>query len=89
MRFVVPAAVLAALTLLGGIVTGVVGSIVDDATAALWCEPPHEHVALWHGVGVPLGLSALVLVGGGLLFLVRHRIERVQADDHRSPVGPG
>ena len=34
---------------------------------------------LWHGFTVPLGLSALVIAGGALLFLARDRVERWQA----------
>ena len=77
------------LTLVCGIVTGLVGSIVEDAAAALRLEPPHEHVALWHGISVPLGLSALGTRGGGLLFLARRRVERVQAGIQGLPSAQG
>jgi multicomponent Na+:H+ antiporter subunit A len=36
------------------------------------------HLALWHGLEPALGISALTLVGGGVLFLLRVRVEAVQ-----------
>jgi multicomponent K+:H+ antiporter subunit A len=43
----------------------------------LGAEPPAYHLALWHGVNIPLAMSAVALVGGVLFFvLMRERIAR-------------
>ncbi|WP_084494917.1 Na+/H+ antiporter subunit A [Nocardia shimofusensis] len=34
----------------------------------------HDHLALWHGVTLALGLTVIVVAGGAALFLVRGRI---------------
>lgn len=64
-----PAAVLA----VSGIVLGVVPGLGDRlATASLTGfggDIPAVHLALWHGFGFPLVLSALTLAGGAVIFL--------------------
>ena len=48
------------------------------ATAARHGSAEVPHLALWHGFEPALGISALTLVGGGVLFLLRTRVESVQ-----------
>ena len=55
----VPAAVCA----LAGLVLGIVPDPVDALSAA-YAGPGAYHLALWHGLGLPLLLTALVLAGG-------------------------
>jgi len=79
LRFVLPPYALAALTLLCGLAPALVAGVVDDAFEALWFEAPEEHVALWHGFTLALGLSVVVLVAGAALFAARVAVERAQA----------
>ena len=48
------------------------------------------HLALWHGVNLPLVLSLVALAGGAALFVRRGRVERVLASGPATPVtSPG
>ncbi len=82
---VVPPVIGAALCVLGGLVPGVVDAAASGvaATAApragLGAGVPAAegyHLALWHGLGVPLLASAVVLAGGAALFLAREPVAR-------------
>ncbi|MER7167754.1 Na+/H+ antiporter subunit A [Micromonospora sp. NPDC000207] len=65
----VPPALLAGF----GLVAGALAGGLDDLLRpyAELFGSPGEHLALWHGLTPALGLSALALVGGGLLFAWR------------------
>ncbi len=69
----------------GGLVTGAVPAVVHAvdgvvaaATAGFPAPEEEYHLALWHGFTPTLGLSVLCLVLGGLFFLVRAPVERLQ-----------
>jgi multicomponent Na+:H+ antiporter subunit A len=79
--FVLPSALLALL----GLVAGPAAGVVDP-----WLAPyadthpdpapgPPYHLALWHGLEPALALSAVTLVGGLALFLLREPVARAQA----------
>jgi len=84
---VAPAAVLAALTVVLGIAPAVVDRWAGGAARALDPAVGPVHLALWHGVNLPLALSALALAGGLALFLGRDRIAPVLAWGGRLPSG--
>ncbi|ADH70277.1 Multiple resistance and pH homeostasis protein A [Nocardiopsis dassonvillei] len=71
-----PAAVLAGLGLLGGLLS----TLVDPFLAVYADTVPvaegdyAKHLALWHGLGLPLLLSAVCVAGGLALFRFRHEI---------------
>ncbi len=85
--FVAPAAVLAALTVVLGVAPAVVDRWAGGAARALDAAVEPVHLALWHGVNLPLALSALALGGGLALFLGRERIAPVLAAGGRLPSG--
>lgn len=64
-----------ALGFAGKGLTAVLGGYVRTVTVGT----PAQGLSLWHGFTLPLGLSALALLGGGLLFWQRARVARVQA----------
>jgi multicomponent K+:H+ antiporter subunit A len=75
----VPVALLVVLCVVVGVAPALTfGPIVHVAAAAvLGAEPPAYHLALWHGVNIPLAMSAVALVGGVVFFvLMRERIAR-------------
>jgi len=75
--FVAPPLVLAVLTVLGGVTVGpVVGPLVEQAAADLDGQVQGVELALWHGVGLPLVLSMVAVLGGAFLVLERHRVAR-------------
>ena len=76
--FVLPAAVLAAISVVAGLVPQLLDPLVRAADTWL-DEPSGEHLALWHGFTGALGLSVLIIAGGTALFLLRGRVERLQA----------
>ncbi|WP_106582698.1 Na+/H+ antiporter subunit A [Murinocardiopsis flavida] len=75
--FLAPAAILAALSLIGG----PLAALVDPVAAVYADSVPWtggagaEHLLLWHGFEVPLLLSVLCVLGGFALFGVRGRVE--------------
>jgi multicomponent Na+:H+ antiporter subunit A len=73
--FVAPPAALAVLSL----GAAHVDTLVVDGARALADVEAGTHVALWHGVGPALGLSALSIAIGVVLFVARHTVERAQA----------
>jgi multicomponent Na+:H+ antiporter subunit A len=76
--FVAPAAGLATLGLLFGALPKPVEPLVNLAASAL--DPTWEgtYLALWHGLNLPLALSALVVAAGTALFVLRAPVERLQ-----------
>ncbi|MEW6694236.1 MAG: monovalent cation/H+ antiporter subunit A [Pseudomonadota bacterium] len=65
-----PAALLALVCLAVGVLPGLLlGPVVDVAARAMTQQalPPY-HLALWHGVNLPLGMSVLALLGGVALY---------------------
>jgi multicomponent Na+:H+ antiporter subunit A len=76
--FVAPAAVLAAFSVLLGVVPAVWSGLADEAAHAL--DPDaHAHLALWHGFNAPLVLSLVTLGLGALLFWQRRAVAAAQA----------
>ena len=53
------------------------GSSDDSTCPSSTCEP--GHLLLWGGFGLVLWLTVGILGAGGLLFLVRDKVERWQA----------
>jgi multicomponent Na+:H+ antiporter subunit A len=84
---VAPAAVLAGLTVALGVEPWLVDRWVGGAARALDPAVPPVHLALWHGVNLPLGLSAVALAGGAALFAARRRVAPVLALGSRLPTG--
>ena len=76
--FVAPAVVLAALTLVLGVGPGLLDPLVGAVV-------PGTHLALWHGVNLPLVLSAATLATGAALFAGRDAVGRVLAVGERVP----
>ena len=87
--FAVAPMILAGLGLLFGVVPALIGPLVDDAWETFGYEGHAPHLSLWHGFTVPLGLSALVVAGGALLFLARDRVERWQSSVPAVPSAAG
>ena len=76
----VPAAVCAVAGLVLGIAAGVVDALARSYATALPPLPPETagyHLALWHGVGLPLLLSAVVLGLGYALHRSRATVGRL------------
>ncbi|MDQ2649487.1 MAG: DUF4040 domain-containing protein [Actinomycetota bacterium] len=65
-----PALVLAGLTLVVGVVPGIADRLVDGAARALDGRTDHVHLALWHGWGAPIALTALTFLGAALIVVV-------------------
>ena len=72
--FLAPAALLAAIGLLAGVVAHVLDGVLAPYTAAYPLPSAHPyHLALWHGLTPELALSALALVAGIGVYLVTRR----------------
>ncbi|KHO25009.1 Na+/H+ antiporter subunit A [Mycolicibacterium setense] len=75
--FLVAPAILAAAGLLFGLWPAGLDSVLDEYADTMPGGSGY-HLALWHGLGLPLLLSALVLVVGTVAFLVRRRLPRTR-----------
>jgi multicomponent K+:H+ antiporter subunit A len=76
----VPVEILVALCLIVGVFPEyTVGDVLARAsTAVLDGQLPDYHLHIWHGINLPLLMSLLALLGGGLLYYNRHRLFRIQ-----------
>lgn len=84
--FVAPAAVLAGVTVLGGLFPATIDWLVRAAADSLDDQIGDPHLALWHGMNLALVLSAVTLTGGVGLVVARRRIEALQSS---LPSAPG
>jgi multicomponent Na+:H+ antiporter subunit A len=76
-----PVVVLAQASLLLGLLPLLADPLVQAYAAGVEGEEP-AHLALWHGPGAALLLSAMTLGGAALLFLGRERLRDVQRRAH-------
>ncbi|WP_193612264.1 Na+/H+ antiporter subunit A [Nocardioides lijunqiniae] len=76
--FVAAPVVLAALSLVLGLTGGPLTSVLGAHADTLPPGVHHAELTLWHGVGLPLLLTATTLGVGALLFLLREPVSRLQ-----------
>ena len=76
----VPVEILVALCLIVGVFPEYsVGDVLASAsTIVLDGRLPEYHLHIWHGLNLPLLMSLLALLGGGLLYTNRQRLYRLQ-----------
>ena len=76
----VPVEILVALCLIVGVFPEyTVGDVLASAsTVVLDDRLPEYHLRIWHGLNLPLLMSVLALLGGGLLYYNRQRLFRLQ-----------
>jgi multicomponent Na+:H+ antiporter subunit A len=79
---VLPGAVLAAASVVLGVLPALEDPLVDAAAAALDRAVEPVHLALWHGLSLPLLLSGIAIIGGLALHLARHTVDPVLALGH-------
>jgi multicomponent Na+:H+ antiporter subunit A len=80
------AAVLAGAGLVLGLVPGVLDGLATASLSGFGDVPP-VHLALWHGLGLPLALSALTTTGGAVLWLADRPVQSVLERGSRIPSG--
>ena len=76
-NFLIAPAILAAAGLVFGVWPAGLDDVLDDYADTLPGDADY-HLALWHGVNLPLLLSILVLVAGTAAFAGRHRLRRAR-----------
>ncbi len=84
-RLVGPPAVLAAATLVLGVVPALADGLIGAALGSLYRGAGDVRLALWHGLTTALWLSALVLVAGVALFALTDRVRSILAIGDRLP----
>src|SRR3546814_7066557 len=67
--FLLPGAVLAAFTVVLGLIPGTLDRLISTASSSLDARVEPLHLALWHGVTTPLALSAIPIGLGPVVFL--------------------
>src|SRR5690606_25048379 len=85
--FVAPAALLGALTVLFGVVPGLLDRLMTAGGESLPPDAEPARRVVWHGWNLPLLLSAVVLAGGAALFAARRLVGPVLAVGRRVPSG--
>jgi multicomponent Na+:H+ antiporter subunit A len=81
--FMAPPLVLVAVTVIAGLALGLVDRVVVDAAGSVDSAASAYHLRLWHGFSLPLGLSALAIGGGVILW--RRPLPRLRALTLRAP----
>ncbi|MET0728356.1 MAG: hydrogen gas-evolving membrane-bound hydrogenase subunit E [Acidimicrobiales bacterium] len=84
--FIAPAAALAMVTLLFGLVPGLLNRILSSASLSLSAAVP-SRLEVWHGVDTPLLLSAATATLGLALFANGGQVDRILRLGHRLPSG--
>jgi len=82
-----PPAVLAAATLVLGLVPALFDDLADAALGSLVAEAHEPHLAVWHGLTVEVWLSILVYAVGAAMFLARRPVARWLAHGRVIPSG--
>lgn len=79
-----------ALLALAGLGTGIASSALDPVFAVHGAAigEVHYHLALWHGLEPALFISIGVLALGGLLFVAKKKVAKLQAAAHELPGRP-
>lgn len=80
----VPALLLAILCILVGILPALlVETIVNQTTRASLMAPNFEgvHLAIWHGINLPLLMSIIALVGGAIFYFALAKNQRIRHID--------
>lgn len=77
--FVGAPAALAILTVVLGLLGPWLTTLLQAPVEAFPAGVHEPELTLWHGVGLPLGLTVLSVVGGLLLFVAREPVARLQA----------
>jgi multicomponent Na+:H+ antiporter subunit A len=85
-RFVAPALVLSAVTVVAGIVPGLLDDFVGAAAEDLDDAVPDVHLAVWHGINQPLVMSVAALGIGAALYTARRYVDPVLRRIQPSPV---
>ena len=78
---------LAGLTLLFGVVPGLLDGLVSQAAQAVDHAVQDLHLALWHGFNAALGLSVVTVALGAALFAAHRPLARVLAAGRVIPSG--
>ncbi|KQB86170.1 Na(+)/H(+) antiporter subunit A [Corynebacterium lowii] len=76
--------ILMALTIALGLYPSLIGDFIDEYLDAAFPVPEGEyvaHLALWHGFGVPLLLSTIIVGLGAILFWQRHLLRHFQLEE--------
>ena len=76
--FLAAPAVLAAASVLFGLWPAPLDKVIASYAGLFPADGPETHLALWHGWTPALGLTALTLAAGVVLFLLRDRVFRAQ-----------
>ena len=76
--FLAPPALLAAATLLFGLWPRPLDTVITPYADLYPVDGEATHLALWHGFTIALGLTAVTIAAGLLLFWQRTRVERFQ-----------
>lgn len=85
--FFTPAALLALLTVIWGVAPAILDRLMSAASGSLVTGTQSAHLALWHGVNLPLVLSGAALGAGALLYWQHARVDRVLAVGNGLPSG--
>ncbi|GAB3295835.1 hydrogen gas-evolving membrane-bound hydrogenase subunit E [Parasphingorhabdus pacifica] len=75
----ITAGIPAALGLVLGVAYPVTDALTSKYAESVTTTPGDYHLALWHGLNLPLLLSAIAVAGGVLLHLRRARVEELRA----------
>jgi len=82
-----PPLVLSTLTLIFGLVPGVLNRLGQVAVPGWWPELEPVKLAIWHGWNLPVALTLITFLGGVLLFVFDAQVQPVLRLGHAIPTG--
>ena len=85
--FLAPALAVAAPTVALGVAPGVLDGLITAAGQSLHTAAGSAHLLVWHGFNTPLALSALAVLVGLFLFVLREPVARALEVGDRFPDG--
>lgn len=66
--------ILSIVTLVGGLAPALFDALVSHAATAATGAEQHAHLAIFHGINIPLGLSALIITAGIVLVMYQRHV---------------
>ncbi|MFZ1491680.1 MAG: hydrogen gas-evolving membrane-bound hydrogenase subunit E [Ilumatobacteraceae bacterium] len=85
--YLAPLAALTAVSVVLGVMPGSLDGLVGVATDGLYKTADSPHLAVWHGVNLPLVLSMVAVAAGALMFVGRRWVAPVLARGAAVPSG--
>ena len=73
-----PPGLLVALTVVFGVIPAPLSNLINQYLGVRFPHGEHQDLALWHGLTIPLALSAVIIASGAAMFWQRQLVKKAQ-----------